>query len=119
DRLIVDPSSISTSAQQGNGGSISIGGGKIVLLDHSQVTTSAGPSGNGGDITINADALVMQGGFVQANTQGAGARGGNVAIDVRALIPSGSTVLIGGATPLDFDPNAVGLNVIQAAAPAG
>ena len=88
------------------------------MLDRSSITTSAGPSGNGGDISIHTGALVMNGGFIQANTEGVGARGGNVAIDVRTFVPSGSVVLIGGATPLVFQPN-LALNVIQAAAPTG
>ena len=42
-----------------------------------------------------------------------------MAIDVQTFVPSGGSVLIGGATPLVFQPGAVGLNVIQAAAPTG
>jgi len=118
DRLLVDPSSITTSATDGNGGSILIEGSGVLTLDHSQIRTSAGSSGNGGDITIHASALVMNGGFIQANTQGVGASGGNVAIDVRTFVPSGSAVIIGGATPLVFQPDS-SLNVIQAAAPTG
>jgi filamentous hemagglutinin family protein len=118
DRLMLDPSHITSSAKVGNGGSISIDGNGLLMLDRSSITTSAGPSGNGGDISIHTGALVMNGGFIQANTEGVGARGGNVAIDVRTFVPSGSVVLIGGATPLVFQPNSA-LNVIQAAAPTG
>jgi filamentous hemagglutinin family protein len=118
DRLTIDPSSITTSAEDGNGGSILIDGSGVIMLDHAQIKTSAGSSGNGGDITIHAGALVMNGGFIQANTEALGASGGNVAIDVRTFVPSGGAVIIGGATPLVFQPNST-LNVIQAAAPTG
>jgi large exoprotein involved in heme utilization and adhesion len=118
DRLLVDPSRITTSAAQGNGGAILIDGTGVLLLDHTPITTSAGPFGNGGDIAIHANALVMKGGFIQANTEGVGARGGNVGVDVRALVASGGTLIIGGTTPLTFQPNST-LNVIQAAAPTG
>jgi hypothetical protein len=42
-----------------------------------------------------------------------------VTIDVRTLLASGGVLLVGGSTPAVFDPNAFGLNVIQAAAPDG
>jgi hypothetical protein len=120
DRLVIDPSRIITSANEGNGGSIRIDGSGVLVLDHSLITTSvAGLSGNGGDITINAGVLVMNSGFIQANTAGTGARGGNVAISVQSFVPSGGTVAIGGAAPLVFQGNVFGLNVIQAAAPTG
>jgi filamentous hemagglutinin family protein len=119
-RLTIDPSSITTSANQGNGGDIDIIGGQTIVLQDSQITTSVlGTHGNGGDINIQADSLVMQSGFIQANTAGVGASGGNVNIRVRTLVPSGSFVLIGGNTPLAFQPGVFGPNVIQAAAPTG
>jgi len=120
DRLLIDPSSITTSAELGNGGAITIGGGRSILLQDSQITTSVLHGlGDGGDINIQAGSLVMQSGFIQANTAGAGASGGNVSINVQTLLPSGSSVLIGGSTPLVFQPGVNGPNVIQAAAPTG
>jgi hypothetical protein len=118
DRMVVDPSSITTSAEEGNGGDITIEGDGLLWLDHSQITTSGG-TGNGGDISIRAGTLLMDTGFIQANTGGTGGRGGNVTIDVQTLLASGGTLLVGGSTPAVFDPNAFGLNVIQAAAPDG
>jgi filamentous hemagglutinin family protein len=118
DRLTVDPSEITTSAKNGNGGSIRIEGPGTMVLDHSRVTTSVEGAGNGGDITIRTGALVLETGVIQANTGGAGARGGNIAIDVRTLVASGSTLFVGGA-PASFVSDAFGLNVIQAAAPNG
>jgi hypothetical protein len=61
----------------------------------------------------------MQTGFIQANTTGAGASGGDVLIDVQNLVPSGNRLALGGTSAAVFDPNAFGLNVIQAAAPTG
>jgi hypothetical protein len=120
DRMVVDPSSITTSANEGDGGDITITGSGLLWLDHSQITTSVlGASGDGGDIRIRAGTLLMDTGFIQANTAGTGGRGGNVTIDVQTLLASGGTLLVGGSTPAVFDPNAFGLNVIQAAAPDG
>jgi hypothetical protein len=118
--LILDPSAIATSAFNGNGGSITIEGGQLLELSHSQITTSVlGPSGNGGNIDITSEALVLNSGFIQANTAAANATGGNVVINVAALVPSGSSIFIGGNTPYSFLPEVFGFNVIQAAAPTG
>ena len=120
DRLWLDPSSISTSANEGNGGSIRIQGGKLMVLDNSQITTSVlGASGNGGDIGVKSDVLVMNTGFIQANTAALAASGGNVFIDVGALIPSGSTLTLGSRSAHAFAQGVFGYNVIEAAAPDG
>lgn len=120
DRLYLDPSSISTSANLGNGGSINISGNGTLILDNSQITTSvAGLSGNGGNIDIRAGNLIMKTGFIQANTAADNASGGDINIDVRLLVPSGNTLFLGGTTPYAFRPGIFGFNVIQAAAPTG
>lgn len=118
--LFVDPSQISTSSNEGDGGNIAIAGNGVVWLDRSQITTSVGSAtnGNGGDISISADYLVMNNGFIQANTN-APASGGDIAIDVNALVSSYGSLAVGGAVPLLFDANTPGYNVIQAAAPDG
>jgi hypothetical protein len=110
--------SITTTAQDGNGGGIDLLGGHVVLLDHSQVSTSVRglQNGNGGDIRIQADALVLNAGFIQANTNAPRATGGNVVIDAGLLVHSG-VLLSGGDVPLVFGGN--GFSVIQAAAPEG
>jgi hypothetical protein len=118
DRLIVDPSRITTSANEGNGGDIGIQGSGLLWLDHSQITTSAERSGNGGDIRIAADVLLMETGFVQANTGAPRAQGGDVAIHAGTLLASGP-LQVGGDVPFRFDPALEGVNVIQAAAPDG
>ncbi len=118
--LSLDPSSITTSANAGNGGAIGIQGGKLIILDNSQITTSVlGASGNGGDINLNAQVLVMNSGFVQANTAAQAASGGNVSINVGALIPSGDMLVLGSRSAHAFSPGIFGSNVIEAASPSG
>jgi large exoprotein involved in heme utilization and adhesion len=120
DRVSLKNSSITTSANSGNGGPISIQAGSLVELNHSQITTSVlGQSGNGGNIHAGASALVMNTGFIQANTAAHDAAGGNVAIDVQTLLTSGNTLFLGGQTAHDFLSDIFGFNVIQAAAPTG
>ncbi|QLH51275.1 MAG: filamentous hemagglutinin N-terminal domain-containing protein [Candidatus Accumulibacter cognatus] len=120
-RLALDNSGITTSANQGNGGSIDITGGQgTILLDNAQISTSVkGVAGNGGDIHVQAHTLIMNTGFIQANTAARNAAGGHVQIDVQALVPSGDTLFIGGQTPYIFQPGVFSFNVIQAAAPTG
>ncbi len=112
-------SALTTSAQDGNGGSISISAGPLLRIDRSAISTSVNgrENGNGGDVTLAAQTLLMNTGFVQANTAAAQASGGNIDVDVGLLVASGTLVL--GREPVDFDPTLVGLNVIQAASPGG
>jgi filamentous hemagglutinin family protein len=119
--LVLRNAAITTTAQDGNGGAIRISGGRGILLDRSEVTTSVlgTQNGNGGDITIKASALAMDTGFIRANTAAPKATGGNVFIDVDALVPSGNTLGLGGDTPVNFERDVFALNVIQAAAPEG
>ncbi len=119
--LFLDPSAISTSSVDGNGGAISIfGPNAFVVLENSQITTSvAGLTGNGGDISIDALGLVLNTGFIQANTAAANASGGDVNIAVQWLVPSGNSLFVGGSTAYSFMPGVFGFNVIQAAAPTG
>ena len=119
-KLMLDPSSITTSANQGNGGAIRIQGGKLISLQNSQITTSVlGLTGNGGDILINADVLLLDTGFIQANTGAANARGGRVNLNLQNLVTSGNSLLVGGSVQNVFQPGVFGYNVIQAAAPSG
>ena len=119
-QLFVDPSSITTSSNLGNGGSIVIQGGQVITLENSQITTSVlGLTGNGGNITISADTLLLFTGFIQANTGAANAAGGLVTINVQTLLASGNSLFTGGDVPYVFQPGVFGFNVIQAAAPSG
>ncbi|MBX3640460.1 MAG: filamentous hemagglutinin N-terminal domain-containing protein [Nitrosomonas sp.] len=119
DQLFLDPSVISTEANDGHGGTITISGGELIYLLDSAITTSVkGQEGDGGNINISADSLIMDSGFIQANTAATNASGGNVNINVSTLIPSGSFLQTGGDTLFDFQPFS-GINVIQAAAPDG
>jgi len=119
EQLFLDPSEITTAAVNGNGGDITIiGDGTAFLLDSAITTSVGGQSGNGGDIAITANGLILDSGFIQANTAASGASGGNINIKTSTLIPSGNFLLIGGSSPLQFQPFS-GINVIQAAAPTG
>jgi filamentous hemagglutinin family protein len=119
DQLQLRDSAITTTANQGNGGSINITSG-IIRLNNAQISTSvAGLAGNGGDISLNANALILNTGFIQANTAAHNASGGKVNINVAMLVPSGNTLSVGGQVPLNFWPGIFGFNVIQAAAPTG
>lgn len=120
-RLDLDRSGITTSANDGDGGPIRIAaGGAAVALRQSLVTTSVfGTQGDGGDIDLAARTLLMDTAFVQANTAARDASGGLVRIDAGALVASGNTVFLGGDTPLAARPDLFGYNVIQAAAPTG
>lgn len=120
ERLTLDEGSITTSANDGNGGAIRVVGGQLITMRGAQITTSVqGLTGNGGNIDIQATALVLDSGFIQANTAAENASGGDVHIDVRALVPSGTTLFLGGQAAYAFDPGVFGFNVIQAAAPTG
>jgi large exoprotein involved in heme utilization and adhesion len=120
DHLFLKRGSITTSANAGNGGAISIQGGKLIDLNNSEITTSVmGITGNGGNISISSQALAMNTGFIQANTAASNASGGNININVPVLVASGNNLLLGGNTQYSFQTGVFGYNVIQAAAPDG
>ncbi len=126
-------SRITTSAQNANGGAITISG-DVVYLRNGLITTSVeGQTGDGGNITIAGSGsetpagrlapdtfLVMNGGFIQANTAAADAKGGDINLALRGILVEKNS------SPLDvdnperqvFQPGS-GQNVIQAAAEAG
>jgi filamentous hemagglutinin family protein len=118
--LRMDPSTIETSSQDGNGGPITITGAGPLLISHSNITTSVlGTSnGNGGDITIDVPVIAIDTGAIQANTLAPLASGGTVIINAQALVPSYQSFVLGGSA-IAFDPTSTGLNVVQAAAPDG
>jgi filamentous hemagglutinin family protein len=126
DKLHLDPSAISTSANTGDGGAIDIRGGRLMMLDNSIVSTSVsglagfnGNPANGGDIRVAADNLVLTTGFIQANTAASNASGGNVSLELKNLVSSGNALFLGGQMVHRFTPYIFGYNVIQAAAPTG
>lgn len=118
--LYMDPSTISTSAIQGNGGAITISGQGPLWIEDSNITTSVRgtTNGNGGDIHIDVPYMVFSTGAIQANTMAPQASGGDVTIDAQALIPSYQSYILGGSS-VAFEPNTAGLNVVQAAAADG
>jgi filamentous hemagglutinin family protein len=115
----LESSTISTSANQGNGGTVQIFGNGVLRLNRSQIETSVvGLSGNGGDIRIDVPFLILESGAIQANTNAATGSGGSVTIATQALIPSFEQFIRGGE-PVPFVPSLLGLNVVQAATPTG
>jgi filamentous hemagglutinin family protein len=119
--LLLDRSSVRTSALDGDGGPITVDVGGTMRLRDSRITTSVEgrSNGNGGDIALAAQALLLESGFIQANSSAPLARGGDVRIEVRTLLPNGSQVFVGGNRVQDFRRGVPGFNVIQAAAPDG
>jgi filamentous hemagglutinin family protein len=120
--LYMDPSGISTTSVQGNGGPITIIGQGPMWIGQSAIATSvSGTNGNGGDIRIDVPYIVLSSGVIQANTTAPLASGGDITIDALALIPSFQSYELGGSL-VQFIPaivNTAGLNVVQAAAPDG
>jgi filamentous hemagglutinin family protein len=116
----LDPSSITTTSNQGNGGPITITGQGLLWLQNSSITTSVlgSTNGNGGDIRISVPYIVLDSGVIQANTTAPQASGGNVVISAEALIPSFESYVLGG-TIVSFNSASLGQNVVQAAAPDG
>jgi filamentous hemagglutinin family protein len=119
--LYMDPSTISTASQNGNGGPITITGQGPLWMQDSNITTSVRgtTNGNGGDINISVPDILLSTGAIQANTQAPRASGGDVTIDAQALIPSYNSYVLGGSNSVTFVPTTPGLNVVQAAAPDG
>ncbi len=115
--LTMDPSFISTTANTGNGGDITIRGGGLISLQNSGFLTSvSGANSNGGNINVSADQLVMNTGVIQANA--VGGSGGTINLNLKALIPSQNSLIIGGRK-VAWQPFVPGLNVIQAASENG
>ena len=121
DKLAINPTSaITTTALDGNGGSIDISGKGLLMLDRATITTSVtGASGDAGNIKIDTKTLLMTNGFIQANTSAPLASGGTIQIGAEALVSSFGSLFVGGNTPFAFDAVTPGFNVIQAASPTG
>lgn len=117
DKLLLDPSYITTTANTGNGGTIDINGGKVIYLQDSGFATSVfGQNSNGGNINVKANVLVMNTGVIQANA--VGGSGGDINLKLQALIPSYNSLIKGGSK-VAWQPFVSGLNVIQAASENG
>jgi filamentous hemagglutinin family protein len=83
-----DGASVSTEAQGGNGGDITMSLGDLLHLRQSSITTSVnGALGNGGNITIsNPRFVVLDRSVIRANA--VGGRGGNVTIRADQFVQS-------------------------------
>ncbi|MDP2427947.1 MAG: filamentous hemagglutinin N-terminal domain-containing protein [Methylobacter sp.] len=108
---------INTTANTGDGGSVTVNGGESIYLQNAGFTTTVrGVEGNGGDIFTTADILVMDTGLIQANA--VSGSGGDILLNLKALIPSGNSLLLGGS-PVIWQPSEFGFNLIQAASETG
>lgn len=118
DWVILDRSQISTSANENDGGAIQINADQGIELTDSLVTTSVtGRSGDGGNIALRTSTTLMSGGFVQANAP-AGARGGDISVASRSLIAEQGLLEVGDSERQVFEAGHL-TNIIQAAAPGG
>ncbi|MFH0731127.1 MAG: hypothetical protein V2B19_32885 [Pseudomonadota bacterium] len=117
DHLLVQGSSqITTSAYASDGGDITVTGPGYVLLRDGLITTST-KGGRGGNISLGPEMLILDTGFVQANTE-FGPEGGDISLNARAVIAESNQIAVGDTERLAFRAGS-GMNVIQAAAPAG
>lgn len=116
--LCLERASITTEAQDGDGGALAVRGGQLLQLINSKLATTANSGqGSGGDIGVGAVNLVMETGLVQANANGG--YGGNITLLAGGLVPSGEQLIVGGAVPIDdWRPGIFGYNIIQAASRA-
>jgi hypothetical protein len=115
--LTLDPSFISTKANTGSGGDITISGGDLIRLQNSGFLTSVSQAnGHGGDINVLAHTLIMDNGVIQANA--IGGSGGDINLKLQNLIPS-QNQLIKGGSQIVWKPFISGFNVIQAASQNG
>jgi hypothetical protein len=121
DNLELIDSQITTSADNGNGGSITVNANNRISLKNSQLTTSVlgEINGKGGDISLTAPILLMDTGFIQANTAALFDDGGDINLNIRQLVASGDSLLKDTTEPLFFDTNRVNYNVIQATSEFG
>ncbi|NRF67174.1 filamentous hemagglutinin N-terminal domain-containing protein [Aquincola sp. S2] len=121
DMIMRNDARILTSAQNGNGGPISVSAQRYLLIRDAQIESSVlgAFNGNGGNIRVSTPVLVLDNGSIQANTAAPRASGGDIRIEVQALLSSGSALRVGGTELIPFDPRGAGSNVIQAAAPEG
>jgi filamentous hemagglutinin family protein len=122
--LAMDHAFVTTVAQGGNGGDITINGGNtgnIILKNSGYITSVQGGSGNGGNINIRANMLFMETAGILANTSAQGGNGGEITITTPILLVTGGPPIIGGNQLLNWVAhlNDFGWNVIQAAAPNG
>jgi hypothetical protein len=106
DQLIMQNSSIDTSASAlagnplvGNGGSIHITVGHLIYLLNSKIVTKA--TNKGGNITIDPEFVILGNSLISA---AGGAGDGNIIINANFLLSSGSTIDATGSVTIDSIP---------------
>lgn len=106
---------ITTKAENGGAGPISIDAGRIVIDNALITTTTNSTSENGGSIDIDGGPLIMKSALIQANANSG--QGGEISIDSSTLVSSQNRLLSDTVDRVEFRPN--GPSVIQAVAPDG
>ena len=116
---LTELSTITTDAEQADGGQIAIAAGDRLALRDSRIATSVlGRSGDGGNIDITTGTLDLDSGYIQANTAAPGGSGGEIRVRADPVLSNGGPLIIGGDIPLPFLPGS-GISAIQAAAADG
>jgi filamentous hemagglutinin family protein len=114
DQFTLQNSTVSTLANEGNGGNITVQAGTVKLIDQSRISASGWGAGNAGDIQITAsDSLTLKGSVLTAVAPESD--GGNINIKagnmVRLADSTISTSVGGGPQTtggkIDIDPNYV------------
>jgi large exoprotein involved in heme utilization and adhesion len=119
---------ITTEANLGAGGEISIIGGERLSLQDSAITTSVkAGNGDGGAISVQTYSLILQTGKIEANANSG--NGGNIQLNVKAFLASSNTlngIELGAGNPFaagqprqSWAPFQSGNNVIQAVSDNG
>lgn len=94
DRIMLQNSSVATSASQASGGDITLQASNLVRLRNGQIISSVhgGPGTSGGDITIDPQAVLLQNNS-QILAQAFQGNGGNISITAGVLIVDGSSLI--------------------------
>ena len=94
DRIMLQDSTVTTSASQASGGNITLQASNLVRLRNGQIVSSVqgGPGTSGGDITIDPQAVLLQNNS-QILAQAFQGNGGNITIVAGILIVDGSSLI--------------------------
>jgi hypothetical protein len=110
---------ITTQANEGNGGNLTINGGQLISLhNNAQIDTYTETEAKGGDIKINASTLIMDSAQIKAQADNAN-NGGDVNLTLNTFIPSHNQVQVNGEPLPGSAVGAVVLNSIQSARAGG
>ena len=81
----------------GNGGTLTINTGQLILNDQGRISSETLDAGNSGDISLNVNFLIDNHGTLSNRTRGSG-NSGNVAINTEQLQMTGSLLVVTNAS---------------------